>query len=166
MAPKSAMSYLFVKIAGVVAAYWGVSISMVFMNREVLSGTSYSLQAPLFITWFQCIITLTITAIYLYAKHSKIEVHFDIIKRVTSLTLVFVAMITFNNLCLQNMGVAFYFVGRSLTTVFNVIFTYLKLGRKTSLPAIICCFGIVFGFSLGKLSTLMVIPCFHIPNRL
>ena len=144
------MYYVFFQIAAVVAAYWVVSISMVFMNREVLSGSSYSIQAPLFITWFQCIITLVITVIYLYTKHSRIHIKFNIVKRVTNLTLVFVAMITFNNLCLQNMGVAFYFVGRSLTTVFNVIFTYLKFGRKTSFPAILCCLGIVLGFALGK----------------
>jgi len=151
-ATKDSMAGLFVKISGVVALYWVVSISMVFMNREVLSGSKYSIQAPLFVTWFQCIITIAITAIYLKVRYSRIEFHFDTMLRVTSLTLVFVAMITFNNLCLQNMGVAFYFVGRSLTTVFNVIFTYLKFGRKTSIPAIACCFGIVVGFSLGKFS--------------
>ena len=30
-------------------------------------------------------------------------------------------MITFNNMCLKYVGVAFYYVGRSLTTVFNVV---------------------------------------------
>lgn len=38
-------------------------------------------------------------------------------------------MISFNNLCLKNVGVAFYYVGRSLTTVFNVLFTYLVLRK-------------------------------------
>lgn len=41
--------------------------------------------------------------------------------QVLPLSLVFVGMITFNNLCLQYVGVAFYNVGRSLTTVFNVV---------------------------------------------
>ena len=34
-------------------------------------------------------------------------------------------MIAFNNLCLKYVGVAFYNVGRSLTTVFNVVSTCL-----------------------------------------
>lgn len=38
-------------------------------------------------------------------------------------------MIASNNLCLKYVGVAFYFVGRSLTTVFNVIFSYTILGK-------------------------------------
>ena len=33
-------------------------------------------------------------------------------------------MILFNNLCLKYVGVAFYYVGRSLTTVFNVVSYY------------------------------------------
>ena len=54
-------------------------------------------------------------------------------KQVLPLSVVFVLMITTNNLCLKNVGVAFYYVGRSLTTVFNVLLTYLILGNKTSL---------------------------------
>lgn len=38
-------------------------------------------------------------------------------------------MIATNNLCLKYVGVAFYYVGRSLTTVFNVVFTYILLGE-------------------------------------
>lgn len=39
-------------------------------------------------------------------------------------------MIATNNLCLKYVGVAFYYVGRSLTTVFNVVFTYILLGES------------------------------------
>ena len=41
--------------------------------------------------------------------------------QVLPLSIIFVCMITFNNLCLKYVGVAFYYVGRSLTTVFNVV---------------------------------------------
>ena len=65
------------------------------------------------------------------------------------LSVVFVGMITFNNLCLQNVDVSFYYIGRSLTTVFNVLLTFFILGQKTSLAAILCCGTIVAGFYLG-----------------
>ena len=58
-------------------------------------------------------------------------------------------MITFNNLCLKNVGVAFYYIGRSLTTVFNVVCVYVILGQTTSFKAIICCLVIIGGFFLG-----------------
>jgi len=44
------------------------------------------------------------------------------------LSLVFIAMITFNNLCLKEVGVAFYTIARSLVTIFSIIFTYFILG--------------------------------------
>ena len=71
------------------------------------------------------------------------------ILKVLPLSVVFVAMITFNNLCLKYVGVSFYYVSRSLTTVFNVVMSYLILGQKTSMKAIICCGTILFGFYVG-----------------
>lgn len=46
--------------------------------------------------------------------------------------MLFTLMIASNNLCLKYVGVAFYYIGRSLTTVFNVIFTYIVLGKYFS----------------------------------
>lgn len=37
-----------------------VSIATVFVNKSLLSGQSVHLEAPLFITWFQCIISFII----------------------------------------------------------------------------------------------------------
>lgn len=58
-------------------------------------------------------------------------------------------MIVTNNLCLKYVSVAFYYIGRSLTTIFNVILTYVILGEKTSKRCIFCCLLIIFGFYLG-----------------
>lgn len=58
-------------------------------------------------------------------------------------------MIATNNLCLKYVSVAFYYVGRSLTTIFNVVFTYIMLGEKTSNKCIGFCVLIIFGFLLG-----------------
>lgn len=65
------------------------------------------------------------------------------------LSIVFVSMITFNNLCLKNVGISFYYISRSLTTVFNVLLTYSILGQKTSMKAIACCGVIIVGYILG-----------------
>lgn len=56
--------------------------------------------------------------------NSKVLSHLSIVclcLQVLPLSVVFVGMITFNNLCLKYLGVSFYNVGRSLTTVFNVV---------------------------------------------
>jgi GDP-fucose transporter C1 len=61
----------------------------------------------------------------------------------------FVGMIAFNNLCLKYVSVSFYMVVRSLTTVFNVLLTYLFFGERTSMKAMFCCLMIIAGFLLG-----------------
>lgn len=144
------------QIFGVVSLYWFVSITLVFVNKALLSG-SQKLDAPLFVTCYQCVVT--VAACYLLrflARKVPDKVSFpdlaldlNILKQVLPLSIVFVGMITFNNLCLKNVGISFYYIGRSLTTVFNVLLTFFILGQKTSLPAIFCCAVIVGGFYLG-----------------
>lgn len=46
-------------IASVVGTYWVVSISMVYLNK-VLMSEGFSIPAPLFVTWFQCVVTVII----------------------------------------------------------------------------------------------------------
>ena len=70
-------------------------------------------------------------------------------RKVLPLSILFTAMIATNNLCLKYVSVAFYYVGRSLTTVFNVLLTYALLGQKTSPKACLCCVMIVAGFWIG-----------------
>lgn len=45
------------QIATIVAAYWFVSISMVYLNKFLMSNANLSVPAPLFVTWSQCVIT-------------------------------------------------------------------------------------------------------------
>ena len=51
--PKSGSLQIF----KIVAAYWCVSISMVYLNKVLLSNENASIPAPMFVTWFQCICT-------------------------------------------------------------------------------------------------------------
>ncbi|WAR18911.1 FUCT1-like protein [Mya arenaria] len=145
------------KIAAVVSAYWCISISMVFLNKYLLSSQDLKLDAPLFVTWYQCVVTVLLC--FIFSGLSKIfpnvftfpEMNIDpkLCRGTLPLSIVFVCMITFNNLCLKNVGVAFYNIGRSLTTVFNVAFSYVMLKQMTSGPALLCCGVIIGGFFLG-----------------
>lgn len=147
----------YVSIAAVVACYWVVSISMVFLNKYLLSSDDLKLDAPLFVTWYQCVVTVAICIGLSYLSQmfpnqvSFPKVDFDLktCRSTLPLSIVFVAMISFNNLCLKFVGVAFYYVGRSLTTVFNVAFSYFVLKQTTSWKAMACCGVIIFGFFMG-----------------
>eukprot|EP00048_Salpingoeca_helianthica_P023493 m.24731 g.24731 ORF g.24731 m.24731 type:complete len:330 (+) comp8747_c0_seq1:43-1032(+) len=156
MAPSdNALWQTSVKIAGVVTLYWFVSISMVFLNKHLLSGVSFT--APLFVTWLQCVVAVVFCFIVghlrqttsLLSSFPAFEYNIALATKILPLSLVFVGMITFNNLCLQYLGVAFYNVGRSLTTVFNVVLTYVSLGQSTSVACLSMCGVIICGFFLG-----------------
>ncbi|OAD59205.1 putative GDP-fucose transporter [Eufriesea mexicana] len=148
----------FIHITIVVATYWIISILTVFINKALLSSNTINLDAPLFITWCQCIISLIICVILSnlskwFPKYFKFPdgnpYTKETLKKILPLSLLFTGMIVTNNLCLKYVDVTFYYIGRSLTTVFNVIFTYLILGQKTSTNCIACCAFIVMGFWLG-----------------
>jgi len=84
-----------------------------------------------------------------YITFPEFNIDKKLSREVLPLSFIFVGMILFNNLCLKHVGVAFYYVGRSLTTVFNVVCTYIVLGDTTSGRAIMCCLVIIAGFFLG-----------------
>ncbi|XP_062405623.1 GDP-fucose transporter 1 isoform X1 [Sardina pilchardus] len=144
-----------IKIALVVTLYWFISITMVFLNNYLLENKD--LDAPLFITFFQCLVSVGLCRLMYFLSTlfpGKIDfpsMRFDlkVSREVLPLSIVFIGMITFNNLCLKYVGVAFYTVGRSLSTVFNVIFSYTIIKQTTSLNALLCCGVILGGFWLG-----------------
>lgn len=70
--------------------------------------------------------------------------------KVTPLTVIYVLMLAFNNLCLKYVEVTFYQVARSLSINFTILFTYVILGQKTSPPALLACFIVFLGFAIGS----------------
>ncbi|XP_061594924.1 GDP-fucose transporter 1 isoform X2 [Cololabis saira] len=143
------------RIAGVVVLYWSVSITMVFLNNFLLDNRD--LEAPLFITFYQCVVSVLLCwVLQLLARLQPGAIDFPNLRfdlktsrEVLPLSLVFIGMISFNNLCLKYVGVAFYTIGRSLSTVFNVLMSYFILKQTTSLQALVCCGIILGGFWLG-----------------
>ncbi|XP_018578434.1 GDP-fucose transporter 1 [Anoplophora glabripennis] len=155
LADKSLLSK-YTTIFLIVSGYWIVSISTVFVNKTLLSDIN--LDAPMFIALSQTLITALICYLkkmlsVLYPNKFKFP-DIDIwdghtMKSVLPLSVLFTSMIATNNLCLKYASVAYYYIGRSLTTIFNVLFTYLILGETTSKRCILCCGIIIFGFWLG-----------------
>jgi GDP-fucose transporter C1 len=170
-------------IATVVAVYWFVSISMVYLNKALMSSKEVSIDAPLFVTWFQCVVTALIcwgagevgtrmqkrSTDFLPVKQSdadddhkgkskgsgffaqfpKAEYNRATAEKIFPLSVVFVGMITFNNLCLKWVEVSFYNVARSLTIVFNVVFSSVMLGSPTSPKTGLCLLVVILGFFMG-----------------
>lgn len=159
MSTKSSYFY----IASVVALYWTVSISMVYLNKMLLSNENASIPAPLFVTWYQCVTTCIVCIVLGHigemTRNNGSKSFFDqfpMVKfnsktdmSVLPLSLIFVGMISFNNLCLQYVEVSFYNVARCLSLVFNVFFTFMFLGKTTSLWTCSTLLVVIFGFIVG-----------------
>lgn len=156
--PKESILTKYFRIFLVVAAYWIVSIFTVFVNKALLNSKTVNLDAPIFVAWFQCLISalicITMNRISYYFPNivslpAGSPFDKETLKRVLPLSILFTSMITTNNICLQYVGVAFYYISRSLTTVFNVVLTYMLLKERTSFKTIMCCALIITGFWMG-----------------
>jgi len=143
------------KIISVVAFYFFVSISLVFLNKNIMSE---KFEFPIFITWFQLVVALV--SVYILGHVGRrVEIvsmiplfEFDlaVAKKVMPLAVIFVGMVSFNNLCLLYVEVTFYQVARSTTICFTIFFTYMILGQETSMPAIRASLIVMFGFLVGS----------------
>lgn len=155
--PEETLLKKYFRVAGVVILYWSVSISLVFVNKYLLKSDSLKLDAPFFVTFFQCVVTVVLCKVCDFAsrqaphlvKFPSTTFDMKLSREVLPLSVIFVSMISFNNLCLRSVGVAFYTVARSLVTIFSIMFTYFILGKKTSIPALLTCSVIITGFFLG-----------------
>lgn len=146
----------YITIFMVVVGYWTVSILTVFVNKKLLSGIN--LNAPMFIAFYQTVITAFICLLKKYASkrwpHKVSFPEVDLFNRhniysILPVAFMFTMMIAMNNLCLEYVSLAFYYVGRSLTIIFNVLLAYVILKEKTSVQCLLCCVVVIVGFLLG-----------------
>lgn len=152
------------EIGFVVAAYWFVSITMVYINKVLLSDNGVSLKAPLFITAFQSAVSCVICValgdwgeVNRVSKRASFTTEWSRVGKfststalsVMPLSLIFVGMVGFNNLCLQFVEVSFYNVARCLSLVFNVVLSYFLLGKSTSLALCSTLVVVILGFFIG-----------------
>ncbi|SAM08472.1 hypothetical protein [Absidia glauca] len=143
-------------IAAVIAFYFFISLSVVFLNKIIMSGSDFNYA--LFVTWYQLVVALVLLLIFAHLGRTNktfsiippYEFDTQIAKKVAPLTIVYVLMLALNNLCLQYVEVTFYQVARSLSINFTILFTYMILGKSTSAPALVACFIVFCGFALGS----------------
>ncbi|KAI8970126.1 triose-phosphate transporter family-domain-containing protein [Mycotypha africana] len=144
-------------IAAVVTFYFIISLSVVFLNKIIMSGSS-DFPYALFVTWYQLVVALVLLLVWahlgktnqLFSIIPPYEFDTNVAKRVAPLTFIYVGMLALNNLCLKYVEVTFYQVARSLSINFSILFTYVILKKKTSRPALFACFVVFLGFLIGS----------------
>lgn len=143
-------------IAVVIALYWTVSISMVFLNKHILSGT-FGGELTIFSAWFQSLsavgfivgIGYTSARFGLGVSLPAIEPSQLLSKNMVLLSMTSVVALTFNNLMLKHIGVAFYQVARSFTIIFTIILSAVMLKKALPLKATFACLLVISGFFIG-----------------
>ena len=108
-------------------------------------------------TWFQLVVALALLvvcgalgkSVSFFSLVPPFEFNQVIAREILPLSFIYVGMLAFNNLCLKYVEVTFYQVARSLSIVFNILFTYVLLGKDTSMNAIISCLIVFAGFFVG-----------------
>ncbi|XP_030376195.1 GDP-fucose transporter 1 isoform X2 [Scaptodrosophila lebanonensis] len=130
----------YLKIFFIVTLYWSTSILTVFVNKHLLSSESVNLGAPVFMSWFQCVVSAAICfamsrcsrkypSVFSFPNGDPLNI--DTFRKILPLSLLFTLMVGANNLSL------------------NVLLTWLILRQRTSFKCLLCCAAIVVGFWLG-----------------
>lgn len=120
-----------------------------------------SIPAPLFVTWFQCVLTAIFTwglglmrgllpGWQVLSHFPKPEYDTVLAWRVMPLSIVFVLMIALNNMCLMFVEVSFYNVAKALSLLFNVLLGYLLLRTTISWQVACTVLVVIFGFLVGS----------------
>ncbi|KAH9496517.1 hypothetical protein Btru_043251 [Bulinus truncatus] len=151
----SESSYLL--IGSVITAHWTCAMSMVFINKTLVSGRAPSADISVFIVWVQnligviLILALNMLTVLLGGRteHAKWDLstllHPDMI--LSSVT--FTGTLVFNNLMLKYISVAFYQVARSLTLIFVITFSMIILQEKITSRVVLSSLFIIMGFYIG-----------------
>jgi len=95
------------RIVAVIGFYFFVSISLVFLNKNLMTE---EFRYPLFITWYQLIIAVALLYVLghlgrsyeVFSMVTPMQFDVEVAKKVAMLSAIFVGMVSFNNLCLLN----------------------------------------------------------------
>lgn len=147
-----------VKIAGAISFYWCNSIGMIFLNKFLFSSKDLNLNAPLFVTWYQSIVTVIFcysagflvgNSIPIIGSFPKITPNMKMCYSCLLLSLFTAGAITFKNLTLTEIEISFYNVSLAMGTIFTVFFSWSILKQRISFVIILICFLISAGFVMG-----------------
>jgi GDP-fucose transporter C1 len=147
------------KIFAVVAFYFVISISTVFLNKFVMNVSKHKFNQPLSMTWFQLVFAL-LCIVVTYPLNKVVaalrflpdlEFKFETAKQILPLTLIYVGMLAFNNLCLNYVDIVFYQVARSLSIVFTVLIGYYMFGETQSQKCLLAIGAVILGYVIGAI---------------
>ena len=154
------------------------SISSVFLNKYLMDLGEFTFHYPLTMTWFQLVVAL----VCIYCSYSlnryvcidfmvptrgyrtlfcfnflpNFEFKMDTAIHTMPLSLLYVGMLTFNNLCLDYADIHVYHTARSISICFTALFTFVLLGETIPKKIIGACALVFIGYAMGGLEELHI----------
>ncbi|XP_071972720.1 uncharacterized protein [Engystomops pustulosus] len=128
-----------------------IPIILIIVNKSLLDISSLKTDAPFFITFYQCL--LTISLLNVTFPEDEMAFRFltfnpKILQSVSPLSMTFIGMITLNKPCLQYIGLDISW-GWHLNTISNVLLSYILVTQTKSLYSLLSCAVILRVFWLG-----------------
>jgi GDP-fucose transporter C1 len=150
--------------AAAVTFYITVSITLILVNRVILSRDSKEGEIALFSAWFQTLITLLLIVVSIALSRttntptlfSVPRINWATFRKVLPASVFFVLNIFLNNKCLQHAPVTAYQVIRSVATPFSIVLSRVVLKQQTTPPSYLACCGLMFGLLVGVEGDLVV----------
>eukprot|EP00922_Rhytidocystis_sp_ex-Travisia-forbesii_P052211 GHVS01077481.1.p1 GENE.GHVS01077481.1~~GHVS01077481.1.p1 ORF type:complete len:470 (-),score=41.88 GHVS01077481.1:413-1822(-) len=136
------------------------SLAIVFLNRKIFKE---SFQFPIFVSWLQQVVGLSAFQFFAFLSprisllapirplFPSVSIRWTHIRAVLPLSLAFVGMIGFSNVCLKYVQISTYQVARAMTLLLNLILSYFILGTSVSFRAGFACAIVMSGFVIGSM---------------
>lgn len=145
------------QIAWVVGLYWFVSIAMVFINKHILSGSYGINDLSIFVAWYQSLAAVMLIKLIMWISQymrlgltlPSLNLESLLSSHMLRLSFSFVIGLTFNNLMLKHIDIAFYQVARSFTLIFTIMLSFCILKKSVTLLAMLSCALVIMGFVIG-----------------
>ncbi|XP_076472618.1 GDP-fucose transporter 1-like [Babylonia areolata] len=147
------------RVVLVILCHWFLAISLIFVNKQLLSAQHDDQDLTIFIAWAQClfsVITVFVAVVvkrYLRPRSPGLDIDIPLVTFVHSdvlyMTFTFIGIIVMNNLLLRNIGVDFYQVARSSTLVFTVLLSFCVRARACTRVVLFSCTLILLGFMVS-----------------
>lgn len=146
------------RVAAVVAFYFAVSLSMVFVNKAIFDRHRAHTLALTLVQLLGCIALSAAASCVgpLIARSRalapaafffpKLELSPALLLQTLPTAVAFAAMLAFNNLCLEAVPVSFYQVARAWTVICSMLVARVWFGQRPSWREVACCLVIVAGY--------------------
>ncbi|XP_071970488.1 GDP-fucose transporter 1-like [Engystomops pustulosus] len=129
-----------------------ISIIIIRLNKSLLDSSSLMLDAPFFITFYQCLLTISLLHFIFSGYDMKppfLRFTPKILQNISPPIMVSIGLITLNQRCLHYIGLDISPLCWCLNTISNLLLSYILVTQTETLHALLSCGVILGGFWLG-----------------